>query len=55
MNLNHAFFTQYHVWVRKTVISKVQKELVIYDFSVAWLMPFFCPPWWELLPFPHTL
>lgn len=55
MNLNYAFFTRYHVWVRKTAISKVQKELVIYDFSVAWLMSFFYPLWWELLPFPHTL
>ena len=44
-----------HVWVRKTAVSKVQKELVIYDFSVAWLVSLFCPPWWELLPFPHTV
>lgn len=35
--------SRYHVWVRKTAVSKVQKELVIYDFSVAWLLPLYCP------------
>ena len=46
--------SHYHWWVRKIAIFKVQKKHVSYDFSVAWHMPFFCPPWWGAASTFHT-